>query len=191
MNAFIEALQYIHANEGKLPPSLKSKEDQNALGHSGVPGHVVEIMKEDVEKGNLVKRKDQDVVLCLVDGFLLYVDPSVVKELDLRLLVRAPYDKLKARREARSGYVTIDGLAHCDTELISGFWEDPPGYFDKIVWKWYVKDHQHLFENNHIDGPLREDKSLNLQTPVQLDLTMQELLMWAMGVVSNYLEHIE
>jgi len=59
------------------------------------------------------------------------------------------------------------------------------------VWKWYIKDHQHLFQNGDVNGPLREDKSLNLQTPAQLDLTMQELLMWAMGVVSNYLANIE
>jgi nicotinamide/nicotinate riboside kinase len=77
------------------------------------------------------------------------------------------------------------------SQLRPGFWEDPPGYFDKIVWKYYIKDHQHLFENNDINGPVRENKSLNLQTPAQLDLTMQELLIWGMGVISNYLQTIE
>ena len=75
--------------------------------------------------------------------------------------------------------------------LTIGFWEDPPEYFDKIVWRWYVKDHQHLFEKGDVSGPLRENKSLNLQTPAQLDLNMQELLMWAIGVISNYLQKIE
>jgi nicotinamide/nicotinate riboside kinase len=75
--------------------------------------------------------------------------------------------------------------------LTIGFWEDPPEYFDKIVWKSYVKDHQHLFENDDVSSSLREDKSLNLQTPPQLDLTMQELLMWAMGLISDYLQKIE
>lgn len=75
--------------------------------------------------------------------------------------------------------------------MTGGFWTDPPGYFDDIVWKWYVKDHQHLFEKNDIDGPLREDRYLNLQTPAYLDLNMQELLSWAIGVISNYLQTIE
>ena len=109
MTAFVDAIRYIRANDGKFPPTLNSKEDQNELGHSGVPGHVVEIMREEMVSANLVKRGDQDILLCLVDGFLLYSDPAVVKELDIRLLVRSPYEKLKARREARSGYVTLDG----------------------------------------------------------------------------------
>ena len=72
-----------------------------------------------------------------------------------------------------------------------GFWEDPPEYFDKIVWRSYIKDHQHLFENNDINGHLREDKLLNIQTPAHIDLNMQELLMWAMGLISNYLQNID
>ena len=72
--------------------------------------------------------------------------------------------------------------------MTQGFWKDPPEYFEKIVWKWYVNDHQHLFENGDINGPLREDKSLDLKTPARLDLTMQELLMWAIGVITDYLQ---
>lgn len=109
MTAFVDALRYIRENDGRLPPTLNSKEDRNALGHSGVSDHVVQIMHDDIIKRNLVKRRDEDILLCLVDGFLLYTDPSVVKELDVRLFLRAPYEKLKARREARSGYVTLDG----------------------------------------------------------------------------------
>jgi len=42
-----------------------------------------------------------------------------------------------------------------------------------------------------MNGRLQENKSLNLQTPTQLDLNMEELLMWAIGVISNYLQKIE
>ena len=102
-------MRYIRENDGQFPPTLDSKEDQNELGQSGVPDNVVQTMREEVVKGNLVNREDTDLLLCFVDGFLLYSDPNVVNELDIRLLVRAPYEILKARREARSGYVTIDG----------------------------------------------------------------------------------
>jgi len=180
MLAFVNAMRYIRQNDGKFPPTLDSKEDQNELGQSGVPDHVVQIMQNEVVAQGLVSHRDTEIVVAFVDGFLLYNDPSVVKELDMSLLVRAPYEKLKARREARSGYVTLEG-----------FWEDPPGYFDNIVWKWYVKDHQHLFENGDVNGALLEDKVPSLQTPTQLDLNMQELLVWAMGSLSNYLENID
>ena len=112
MIAFIDAMRYIRENEGQLPPTLDSKEDQNELGPSGVPDHIVRIMHEEIVKQGLVKRGETDVLLCFVDGFLLYSDPDVVKELDIRLLVRAPYERLKSRREARSGYVTIDGISY-------------------------------------------------------------------------------
>lgn len=123
MSAFIDAIHHIRENEGQFPPSLDSKEDQNELGESGVSGNVVQIMHEEVVKGNLVKRDDTDLLLCFVDGFLLYSDPNVIDELDIHLLVRAPYEKLKARREARSGYVTIDGnslVAWIDNRILGG-----------------------------------------------------------------------
>ena len=110
MTAFVDALRHIRENDGEFPTTLNSKEDKNVLGHSGVSDHAVQVMRNDIIKRNLVKRLDEDILFCLVDGFLLYPDPSVVKELDVRLFVRAPYEKLKARREARSGYVTLDGI---------------------------------------------------------------------------------
>jgi nicotinamide/nicotinate riboside kinase len=73
----------------------------------------------------------------------------------------------------------------------SGFWVDPPEYFDKVVWKSYVKDHNHLFEDNDVNGELRENGSLDLHTHKQIDLSIQELLVWAIGVISDYLQNIE
>lgn len=37
------------------------------------------------------------------------------------------------------------------------FWEDPPGYFDDIVWPAYIKAHKHLFRNDNVEaGDLSE-----------------------------------
>jgi len=105
----VKAMQYIRQHYGHRPPDLDSKEDKNELGQSGVPDDIVSMMHEEIIKGKLVRRDNEDVIVCFVDGFLLYSDPNVVRELDIRLLLRAPYEKLKARREARSGYVTLDG----------------------------------------------------------------------------------
>ena len=102
-------MQYIRQHDGHFPPDLDSKEDKNELGRSGVRDGIVNILREEIMDRKLVKKGEDDIILFFVDGFLLYSEPKVVRELDIRLLLRAPYEKLKARREARSGYVTLDG----------------------------------------------------------------------------------
>ncbi|KAG1471876.1 hypothetical protein G6F56_001863 [Rhizopus delemar] len=42
------------------------------------------------------------------------------------------YATLKSRREERQGYHTE-----------GGYWIDPPGYFDKIVWPEYLRLNEH------------------------------------------------
>lgn len=82
----------------------------------------------------------------LIDGFMLYHDSNISDLFDVKLYFRAPYNMLKARREARRGYATEEG-----------FWVDPPGYFDKIVWPQYVSTHKHLFEDGDVDGNLKRE----------------------------------
>ena len=85
--------------------------------------------------------------LIIVDGFLLYSDPtapsipnSIIDLLDLKLFLRSDHHKIKTRREARKGYVTLEG-----------FWEDPEGYVDDVVWPNYVREHKWMFEDANVD----------------------------------------
>lgn len=87
--------------------------------------------------------------IILLDGFMLYhqeeptpasPSPSLIDLLDLKLLLRVPYATAKQRREARAGYITGEG-----------FWEDPKGYFDGIVWPNYVRYHRHLFTRGDVE----------------------------------------
>ncbi|KAL9603136.1 MAG: hypothetical protein Q9219_001339 [cf. Caloplaca sp. 3 TL-2023] len=84
--------------------------------------------------------------ILLLDGFLLFtpsVPRSFVSLLTLKLLLRAPaYAVAKRRREARSGYATLEG----------GWWEDPPGYFDRVVWPNYVLENRGWFEGGDVEG---------------------------------------
>lgn len=66
--------------------------------------------------------------------------------IDLKIFLRTSYAKAKARREARIGYVTIEG-----------FWTDPPGYVDKIVWPNYVEEHAYMFEDGDVEGAFKKD----------------------------------
>ncbi|OBA18417.1 uncharacterized protein OGAPODRAFT_91905 [Ogataea polymorpha] len=73
--------------------------------------------------------------IVFIDGFLLYHDREILDLLDVCLFYKTDYDTLKNRRQNRQ--YTID----------NGIWTDPPGYFEKIVWPQYYKNHTHLFEN--------------------------------------------
>jgi nicotinamide/nicotinate riboside kinase len=63
-----------------------------------------------------------------VDGFLLYSNETVINLLDIKFFLKSGFDTLKARRDARDAYITLDGC-----------WKDPPGYFQDIVYPNYLK----------------------------------------------------
>jgi nicotinamide/nicotinate riboside kinase len=114
MEDFVNAMRYIRTHEGKYPPSHKSIQGKTELGDPGISKDVIEDVRQNFLNQHLLQHDNPSVLVCLVDGFFLYSDPAVVDELDLRFLIRAPYQKLKARREARGGYVTLEGqnLSH-------------------------------------------------------------------------------
>jgi len=89
------------------------------------------------------------------------------------------YAKAKARREARSGYVTLEG-----------FWEDPPGYVDKIVWPNYVEDHAFMFEGGDVEGLLKESIATEWGIRVPeggLDVDMITTLRWMVELLMEEL----
>jgi nicotinamide/nicotinate riboside kinase len=99
---------------------------------------------------------------------------------DVKLFLRTSYQTAKRRREARSGYVTLEG-----------FWEDPPGYVDNIVWPNYVKDHKFLFKDGDVDGELDEEvcKSVGIYgMPREAEENMTKCLDWAAGVLEQVIK---
>lgn len=86
-----------------------------------------------------------DKRLVLVEGFMLFHDEAILLLFDKKLFFHGPHDVLKDRRESRPGYQTIDG-----------FWEDPPNYFDNIVWPEYKRTHEHLFGDLDVEKQLTE-----------------------------------
>ncbi|RAH71571.1 ribosylnicotinamide kinase [Aspergillus aculeatinus CBS 121060] len=193
------SLEYVRTH-GRLPPRLRSKEDQNdtqpvdddtsastgAAGEGQGQEQVVEALRRRVQQ-----RLGADAgtkTVAFMEGFLLFAPPcdtaaaaaaqhplrEVHERMDGRLFLPAAYEKVKERRERRSGYVTIgaapvpEGAAaegeqqgngsgdavKDDRESIDleaeddrppqNFWTDPPGYVDDIVWPNYVKDHAWL-----------------------------------------------
>ncbi|OBZ90122.1 Nicotinamide riboside kinase [Choanephora cucurbitarum] len=78
----------------------------------------------------------KDIVFVIVEGFLLFCDQRVCSNLDNKFFCNASKEVLKERRESRDGYVTLQG-----------YWVDPPGYFDQIVWPQFLKWNRHILDS--------------------------------------------
>ncbi|RIB15642.1 hypothetical protein C2G38_2318854 [Gigaspora rosea] len=82
---------------------------------------------------------------------------QVVKELDIKLFAQADYTTLKKNEldmlllmvRIRSFFlidVVYDPAVFNNLFLLSGYWTDPPNYFDTMVSPNYIKCHRHLFQ---------------------------------------------
>ncbi|KAI5204377.1 P-loop containing nucleoside triphosphate hydrolase protein [Aureobasidium subglaciale] len=177
LEALEKALDFIKTH-GHLPSNLESKEDKNAVGESKVDRQRVAELKEEANKSLDAKAS---VPVFIIDGFLLFSqEMQHIRELfDVKLFLRANHKTVKQRREARSGYVTLEG-----------FWEDPPGYVDSVVWANYVKDHAFLFEEGDVEGKLKDDvcQELNIDTaPLAVQGNMTACVDWAYGKITDHL----
>ncbi|KAG2194189.1 P-loop containing nucleoside triphosphate hydrolase protein [Mucor mucedo] len=86
----------------------------------------------------------EDIIFIIVEGFLLFCDEDVCANLDNKFFVTASRQVLKKRRESRPGYKTLQG-----------YWVDPPGYFDQIVYPQYLLWNSHLLDPKTIDPSIQ------------------------------------
>ncbi|GAB7360537.1 hypothetical protein MBLNU230_g8485t1 [Neophaeotheca triangularis] len=175
--AFESALTHVKQH-GTSPPGFASKEDQNAVGVVDVRSGTVEQLKEAAGSVSGVG----ETRIAIIDGFLLFSEAmaSVRGLFDVKVFLRTDFQTTKTRREARKGYVTLEG-----------FWEDPPGYVDKVVWPNYVEDHAFMFEDGDVEGVVRGDlvKSLGISVmPWELRQDLEGGLRWIVGVLQPALE---
>lgn len=137
-------------------PHQETREEHN--NNSGTyllsPSEIAELQKHCL--------RIQEPVL-LVDGIMLFHRGSDVADLfDLKIVFPFNYRELKIRRKARSGYGTNEG-----------FWQDPPNYFDEVVWPKFLKHNKHLYVEYEEDGKFslsEEGRANNLWMPSTTDL---------------------
>lgn len=161
---------------GRIKDGFGSKEDQNSVGSVDVDAERVQRARGEVRQVVGVRR------VVLVDGFLLFAEGmKEIRDLfDVRLLLTVDYETIKRRREARKGYVTLEG-----------FWEDPPGYVDSVVWPNYVRDHEFLYRNGKIGEGVDEQvcEGLGIKClPVEARESMTDAFEWAVGVMVKELK---
>ncbi|KAM0481828.1 hypothetical protein ACHAPX_003157 [Trichoderma viride] len=182
--AMAEALSYIRQH-ASFPPTLASKEDQNSVGKCPVPSTTISALKSKVSSllHSTHPLTTSALNLCILDGFLLY-PPSMAAiqpHLDIKIFLRASYAKAKARREARDGYVTLEG-----------FWADPPGYVDKIVWPNYVAEHSWMFQDGDVESEYKADvlerEAIRVPSDNGVDGDMGKILEWMVDLILEELK---
>ncbi|KAG8531075.1 uncharacterized protein KY384_004432 [Bacidia gigantensis] len=132
---------------GEVPKGILSQGGLEDGVHGSAKGadsrrEFVERMRGEVSAWPSQLLKGRRVVL--LEGFLLFghsIKDDIGVLFDLKILLRARREKAKERREGRNGYVTLEG-----------FWQDPEGYFDDVVWPNYVREHAWLFEGGDVEG---------------------------------------
>jgi nicotinamide/nicotinate riboside kinase len=173
-------------------PFVDSKEDQNSVGKCPVSDAKIAEMKSRVEAWTQPGQPGHELLVgggaikvCLLDGFLLYsADMAGVMDLlDVKLFLLVSRAKATQRRAARDGYVTLEG-----------FWADPPGYVDKIVWPNYAEAHAWLFEGGDVEANLKTEvlaeKGILAQSNAGLDVDMETSFEWAVETLMKELESI-
>ncbi|KAF9903079.1 ribosylnicotinamide kinase [Linnemannia zychae] len=128
--SLITTLQYVKQH-GVFPDGFDSLEDKNPVGSKEVSEPIAEEVLDRFRKDIMARIGGAQTQLTtkfvILDGFMLYVDTELRDTIDVRFFLTAPYQILKDRRESRKGYATLEG-----------YWVDPPGYFDDIVWPNYM-----------------------------------------------------
>ncbi|CAN3369164.1 nicotinamide riboside kinase [Diutina catenulata] len=108
--------------------------------------------------------------IVFVEGFMLFNNSQLSELFDKRLFLYIDYDTSKERRHNRE-YVTAEGT-----------WQDPPGYFDEIVWREYVKYCGHYFNDPPKCGCIKKETTAHFET---IDTAYMDLLSLAKWVMNN------
>ncbi|KAF3070980.1 Nicotinamide riboside kinase [Daldinia childiae] len=188
------ALEHIRAH-GTFPPFVDSKEDQNSIGACPVSDAAISAAKSKVSSWlqpgqpghSILHTTTTNLRICLLDGFLLYSPElesgSIPALLDAKLFLLVSRARATQRRERRDGYVTLEG-----------FWADPPGYVEKVVWPNYAAAHRGLFVDGDVEGTLDVgvlgEKGILAQVGAGLDVDMEVTFNWAVDTLMGELERV-
>ncbi|UNI14443.1 ribosylnicotinamide kinase [Purpureocillium takamizusanense] len=191
--ALADALSYVRAH-ASLPPDLTSRhgrQDQEFLDGCTVPPAVVSQLAHTLRSSlpatttttttttTTVKPTPR---VCIVEGFILYGVPSMAAAiaplLDVRCFVRASRARVAARRRRRDAYMCARW---------EGFWADPPGYVDEVVWPNYARVHAWMFEGGDVEGRFAEERlrreGVEAMVRGPVDADMEGALRWLFDVI--------
>ncbi|KAJ7647557.1 P-loop containing nucleoside triphosphate hydrolase protein [Roridomyces roridus] len=168
---------------GEIPADHRSHDHLNEQKDIGISEDVRDRWVSVFENLAAQRAADgaEEIVWGLVDGFLLYWNPQVIEQLDVRIYLRVPHDVLRQRRHERHGYHTA---VQSDPE--GTLWRDPPHYWEQIVYPAYVDAHAAVFENGDVEKGGPSGKVEGLVLLESLSMTMGEAVDRSCEVISAF-----
>lgn len=129
-------IQYFRAHQ-KLPDDFQSFEFRRSNYTCSLSPEELAVQRKRFHtQASHDGRPAPRIAILLVEGFLLYYSAVVRTLLDIRLFIRIPRNTMHKRRKERANYILDNGEV----------WQDPPFYFDQIVWPAYLEAHAGMFE---------------------------------------------
>ena len=158
--------------EGKLPSTfhtVQMEADEHVRAVSSVSQDEIDDLKDLVRRSELFQAGRS---VGIVDGSLLYYDPTIRSLFDVKILLRASRERSRQRR--------FEKPEHIGAEPGDDFWRTRD-YYDRVIWPNYSEEHGPLFEDGDVQGrPLVElCEELGLLIQPEQDLSLLEALKWA------------
>ncbi|KAK1225293.1 ribosylnicotinamide kinase [Marasmius sp. AFHP31] len=164
---------------GVIPPDHRSHDHLNEQKQVPLSDTVSNKWRAEFERlEKEAESQGEKIVWGLVDGFLLYWHPDVIKPLEVRIFLRVPHDTLKRRRHERHGYHTAEG----------SLWRDPPGYWEQIVWPAYIEAHREAFVDGDVENGMPSDKVKEILLINGLEIGMDEIVERSCAVMRRQLK---
>ncbi|KAG8736484.1 ribosylnicotinamide kinase, partial [Ceratobasidium sp. 414] len=117
----------------------------------------------------------------IVEGFVLYYEPDIIKDLDVPILLRSPSHVLRERSYGRQ-YLHTDGTV----------WVAPPEHWDRISYPAYIRAHAHLFHDGDVDrGAPIEIYNLTMLDGqgTERNMSFEEFFTTAASAILQHLEY--
>ena len=180
---FLRMYRYVNHN-GIIPPTFRTQ-------HHDIAERAAALALVD---NGLIKGL-QALMLCsvglesvsfviIIEGPFLYHDPELYDALDVRLFLNASLSTAKSRRLSRVEYR--------DMALNNDMFWLHPDYFDRVIWRLYLKEYNLLLEE--IAAIKFDSSGQNVKQQIQvqheLNIPIDSTLRWAANILSSGLPHI-
>ena len=180
--ALVRMLEYAK-REGRLPLGFRSSqlENERVRALDLVGSKLLENLQ--VTMASLSFLEDGRPV-GIIDGSLLYHDGSIREILDVMILLRCSQEKSKQR------YL---GRLNDNEQEVERHFRRTETYFDDVVWKNFVQEHEALFQDGDVEGRpvLRICDGIGIAVQPDLDATVDEVFRWAVDAIIKKASDLE
>ncbi|MCJ1293035.1 ribosylnicotinamide kinase [Xylographa carneopallida] len=163
MNGFLRLCRYVNHN-GILPPTFRTQHHDVAERAAALA-----LVDSTFIKGlqALMLRSvgiESVSFVIIIEGPFLYHDPELYDALDVKLFLKANLSTARSRRVSR--------MEHRDLDLNNDVFWLRRDYFDRVIWRLYLKEYNQLFlvstankvdsTGNHVDQQIQVQHELNI-----------------------------